>query len=122
MTTFISWTPNELITDVERVARSIMITEGAKAVDEIRASFTRGSSSPGQTPGIRSGRLSRDITFEFTVLPMPSLKVGVQAANPYALVQELGSPSRRIRPRPFIRPQLPRSLNRILTELTRALT
>jgi len=113
MSVEVIWNPDPLVSVIKTGTTRILKQEGARAVTRIRASFGRSRSQPGQPPGIVTGRLSRDLLFEVSNAPFPTLKLGVQANNPYAWPQELGSPSRNLRPRPFLRPQIRPTAQRV---------
>lgn len=115
MSVVISWNPEEVIDEVAGIARVILADEGEKGVAQIRKSFRRrGVSRPGRPPAIQSGRLSRDLDWKLSHLPSPTLHIGVHSTNPYAMAQELGSPSRNLRPRPYLFPQMSKTSKRIL--------
>jgi len=108
------WNPDPLVSVIKTGTTRILKQEGARALTRIRASFGRSRSQPGQPPGIVTGRLSRDIIFQVKNAPFPTLTLGAQANNPYAMPLELGSPSRNLRPRPYLRPQIRPTVARIV--------
>ena len=121
MTIILQWDSGSVIDEVLDLADEIMGSEGRRGVAEIRRSFQRsGVSRPGRPPAIQSGRLYRDIGFEYMRRPSPTLKIGAHATNPYAMAQELGSPSQNLRPRPYIWPQMKRSVKRINNRFKKA--
>ena len=119
MTKNVKWTPNKLIEEVEQIVKQELKRESERAVEEIRASFTRGISEPGQPPGIKTGTLYRGVQAR---VQGRRLIIGVSPSVPYAMALEMGMPSKGLQPRPYLRPQRMRSRVRLTKILIKRLS
>ena len=114
----IEWTPGKLLDEIHAIVNDELLLEGRKAVEDIRNSFSRGTSTPGKPPGIKSGKLSRGLQFQ-VIRGQRKLLIGVDPSVTYALALEMGAPAKGLRARPYLRPQRMRSRVRVLERLNK---
>ena len=115
----VTWTPRVFRKQVNALTIKTLQDAGKETVAEIKGSFGQGVSSPGQPPGVKSGKLKRNIRSRVDRKKLV-LQVGVSADVDYALALELGSPSRNLAPRPYLRPAIKRVGARVRTRLRKA--
>lgn len=115
------WNDAPLIRQIQAITKKVLREEAVLGVAQIRRRFSsNGPSRPGRAPAIVTGALSRAVrgfttgndTVTLTVAPGQRQK---------ARALESGAPSRNLRPRPFMQPQLPISTKRITKKLTKRL-
>lgn len=116
----VTWTPNKLIAEVQAIVTEEMHREGKIGVKEIRASFSRGVSTPGNPPGVQSGTLYRGIKYQ-VIRGTNRLLFGATTNVRYAMALEFGDPSKGLRARPYLRPQRMRTKVRLQARLKKRL-
>ncbi len=116
----LKWTPKNLISEVHDIVNNELEKEAPRAVNEIRENFTRGTSEPGEPPGIKSGTLYRGIQAK-VIRGRRKLLIGADTSVTYALALEIGAASKGLRARPYLRPQRMRSKERLIKILNKVL-